>query len=279
MARHSRKNLKWKSAGFGLLACLCLAFVVAVGSGALSKPAPAAPGAAQEFYDSTSERAAQAAAEDLAKRQAAYDDVSVEVPIPGDGTVDYLLVGDSLANGAAATSAPSSFRELIRAQLSSRGAMKSVLAGKAGQGVDLIAPQALAAGDGFDVIVVEVGTNDVKTSAPTHEEVEAFTISYREFLAALRAKSPGAALICLGPWRDAKVAAEYESTIEVACNEQSGKYRALSEHYKTAENRWRDGVMPDGTPVDNFHPSDEGHADIASEVLSALRLDGARPGA
>lgn len=231
----------------------------------------------QEYYDSIPSRAAQAEADELAKKQAAYDAASVDVPTPSDGTVDYLLAGDSLSNGAAATSPERSFREVIGSKLSAGTPVEIVLAGKAGQGVDLIAPQALEAGDDFDVIVVEVGTNDVTTSAPTAAEAEAFSNSYRTFVAGLRVKSPRAALVCLGPWRDAKVGAEFEAAIATVCEEQGGKYRPLSQHYGVAENRWRDGVMPDGTPVDNFHPSDLGHADIASEVLGALRLDGARP--
>lgn len=133
------------------------------------------------------------------------------------------------------------------------------------------------AGSDFDVIVVEVGTNDVPTSEPTEAEAAAFRDSYTRFLAELRSQSPGAALACLGPWRNADSGSAFEESIDVTCNEQSGKFRALSQHYTAKGNRWHDGVMPDGTPTDNFHPSDLGHSYIASEVLSALRLDGARP--
>ncbi|MCC3266566.1 SGNH/GDSL hydrolase family protein [Arthrobacter gengyunqii] len=229
--------------------------------------------------DNTEARAAQAAADQLAERQAVYDAASIDVPVPDDGVIDYLLVGDSLANGAAATTPALSFREIVGAQLAAKATVNSVLAGKAGQGIDLIAPQALKAGSDFDVIVVEVGTNDVTTSNPTQAEAAAFADSYIRFLSELRSQSPAAALVCLGPWRNADVASAFEEAVEVACTEQGGKFRALSKHYTVKENRWRDGSMPDGTPTDNFHPSDLGHADIASEVLSALRLDRARPSA
>lgn len=251
---------------------------VALLTGCSSGPPPATP-EAQAFLDSTEEREAQKVADELAAAQAAYDAISVDVPSPNDGVIDYLLVGDSIANGGAATVPERSFRELVASQLAKRGPVETVLAGKAGQGVDLIAPQALAAGGGFDVIVVEVGTNDVKSSEPTAEEVVAFTKSYNSLVASLRDRSPSAALVCLGPWRAASVGAGFEAAVEAACVAQGGKYRPLSQHYTVKENRWREGVMPDGTPTDNFHPSDDGHADIASEVLGALRLDGARPAA
>lgn len=247
-------------------------------SGCDSGPPPATP-EAQAYLDGTEDRESQRAAEEMATKQAEYDAASVEVPAPDDGVIDYLLVGDSIANGGAATVPERSFREVVASQLATRGPVETVLAGKAGQGVDLIAPQALAAGGGFDVIVVEVGTNDVKSSAPTAEEVGAFTESYNSLVASLRDRSPSAALVCLGPWRAAKAGAGFETAVEAACVAQGGKYRPLSQHYTVKENRWREGVMPDGTPTDNFHPSDDGHADIASEVLSALRLDGARPAA
>lgn len=61
--------------------------------------------------------------------------------MPSDGVIDYLLVGDSLANGAAATIPGLSFRELVGARIAAEGKAELVLAGRAGQGVDLIAPK------------------------------------------------------------------------------------------------------------------------------------------
>lgn len=201
--------------------------------------------------------------------KADYDAKTVAVPFPTGRPLNYLLAGDSLANGSAATTPDKSFRELVRAALATRGPVTSALAGKPGQGVDLIAPQALAAGSNFDVIVVEVGTNDVRRITP-----QAFAVAYDRMLASLRLQSPKAALVCLGPWRDTKVGGEYASAIERTCPVYSGRYRSLTQHYTQAVNRWTTGVMSNGLPAeDNFHPSDTGHFEIASEVANALRLE------
>jgi len=216
---------------------------------------------------------AYAASEDarLAEQaRANYDAKTVAVPAVTDRPLRYLLVGDSLANGAAATEPAKSFRELVATALHKQAPVETTLAGKAGQGVQLIAPQAAATTGSFDVIVVEVGTNDAGKT-----DVAAFRTSYTAMLADLRAKSPAAALVCLGPWRDEKTGLAYSEEIMKACAASNGKYRDLSPLYNTAINRWTTGVMSNGQPAeDNFHPSDTGHYEIAAQIRNALRLDG-----
>lgn len=208
-----------------------------------------------------------------ATAKAAYEARTVAVPFQKDRALKYLLVGDSLSNGAAATVPAKAFREVVKAKLGEYGPVESALAGRAGEGVKLIAPQAVAAGAGFDVVVVEVGTNDAGETP-----VAEFADRYEGMIRTLREQSPKAALVCLGTWRDEKMGAADNAVIEKTCKAFGGRYRQLSQHYTISTNRWTTGVMSNGKPaLDNFHPSDAGHEKIAGEILNALRLDGEKP--
>jgi lysophospholipase L1-like esterase len=253
------------------IAMLAVAAVAVLAFTAVALFMPRAqPEAAPDIQAKADAMSKQVADDMAASAKAEYEAKTVSVPFPKDRPLRYLLVGDSLANGAAATAPAKSFRELVGAGLGQHAQVEPVLAGKAGQGVELIAPQAIKSGDGFDVIVVEVGTNDAgKTDAG------AFGSAYSKMITELRTQSPTAALVCLGAWRDEKMGAPYNAAIESACAAANGRYRSLSQHYSVAVNRWTTGIMSNGQPAeDNFHPSDTGHFEIASEVLNALRLDG-----
>lgn len=178
-----------------------------------------------------------------------------------------LYAGDSITAGYGATGAAKSFRELTLAALRKEGKVEPAVAGEPGQTTAEAAPAVSAAGEGFDLVVVELGTNDtIKTPS-----ISTFTSDYRALIAEIRAKSPKAALICAGAWNEPKKANPYDAVIESTCKASGGQYRALNGFFTTEINRWVDGVMPDGTEIDNFHPSDTGHKAIAQQLMTAVR--------
>lgn len=268
--RRSRKRRARIIAG-STAAGLAVIAATIVGTTVPAREAPA-PSVSdiQARADAFSEKVAN---EMNATAKAAYEARTVAVPFQKDRPLRYLLVGDSLSNGSAATVPAKAFREVVKSKLGERGPVESVLAGRAGEGVKLIAPQAVEAGGGFDVVVVEVGTNDAGQTP-----VAEFADRYEGMIRTLRAQSPKAALVCLGAWRDEKMGAADNAVIDKTCKAFGGRYRPLSQHYTISTNRWTTGVMSNGKPAeDNFHPSDAGHEKIAGEILNALRLDGEKP--
>lgn len=269
MSRSSRRRARRLSIAAGIAALVLIAGLVA-GIFLMPKPDYQMTDEDRQLAARASAAASAAEAERVQAVKAAYEASTVAVPVLKGRALRYLLVGDSIANGSAATTPDKSFRELVKSALGKKGAVESALAGRAGQGVELIAPQGVAAGAGFDVIVVEVGTNDAD-KLPVAE----FAPAYKAMLDKLRAQSPSAAMVCLGPWRDDRMGGPYADAIAEACPTVGGRYRGLSQYYTQAANRWTTGVMSNGKPAeDNFHPSDTGHSNIAAEVLNALRLDG-----
>jgi acyl-CoA thioesterase-1 len=270
LSRSSRRRARRLSIAAGIAALVIIAGLAA-GIFLLPKPGYTMTDQDRQIAAKASAAASAAETQRVQQAKAEYEAKTVAVPAVKGRAQRFLLVGDSLANGSAATVAAKSFRELVKSALGKRGAVESVLAGKAGQGVQLIAPQAAETGGGFDVVVVEVGTNDADRT-----EIPEFTAGYKAMLAQLRASSPSAAMVCLGPWRDDKMGGPYAAVIAKACAGVGGRYRPLSQHYTVATNRWTTGVMDNGKKAeDNFHPSDAGHEKIAGEILNALRLDGA----
>lgn len=186
---------------------------------------------------------------------------------PTDRPLRVLFAGDSITVGAFATSDDRNFRGLVTAALSAGGPVKDTRIGDSGLTTAEVLPEVAGAGDGFDLVVVELGTNDVAESTP-----EQFAVDYPAMLDALRQRSPDALLVCAGPWggpnderrRD-------EGIVAKACTERGGRFVGLVDLYADQANRYPETmVREDGVTVDDFHPNDAGHAAIARAILGVL---------
>ncbi|MEO5317577.1 SGNH/GDSL hydrolase family protein [Arthrobacter sp. CC3] len=209
----------------------------------------------------------QVADEKAAAEKKHVEDTTVKVEYPSKSPLRVLFAGDSLTAGYATTAPALAFRELVAAELGKTGAVAQTVAGKPGQTTAEAAPEVAAAGADFNLVVVELGTNDVIKSNPA-----TFTTDYKALLASIRAKSPTAPMVCLGGWNSAAKAKAFDAVIESECTAAGGKYRVLSGKFVVEANRWANGLLPNGTKADNFHPSDKGHAVIAQQVMSAIRF-------
>jgi acyl-CoA thioesterase I len=184
-------------------------------------------------------------------------------PSPVQQPLRVLLIGDSLADGAYASTQDARFGSIVRMELARRGPVELTTAAVPG----IMAGQMLSrvpSGAVFDVVIAELGTNDVgRTAAGT------FAADYGTVLDALAAQSPQARLVCLGPWGRPDAVGGYDGAVAAQCRQHAGAFRPLGALFE--ENRWKDGKLPDGRVVDDFHPNDAGHALIAAQVMDALR--------
>lgn len=209
----------------------------------------------------------QVADEKAAEVQKHLEDTTVKVAFPEGAPLRVLFAGDSLTAGYASTAPELAFREVVARELGKTGAVEQVVAGKPGQTAVEATPEVSRAGDDFGLVVVELGTNDVIKSDPA-----TFAADYKALIASIRATSPAAPMVCLGAWNSAAKAKAFDQVIETECAAAGGKYRDTSAKYVMEVNRWANGLMPDGTKADNFHPSDKGHAVLAQQVMSAIRF-------
>lgn len=215
----------------------------------------------------------QAFSEKVAAEKAAAEKAVLEATTvlakPADGkALKVLYAGDSITEGYGATAPAQNFRELTLASIRQTVPADPTVAGKSGQTTAQATPAALAAAGPFDLLIVELGANDVINTPDT----QAFRDAYQALISGLREKSPNAGLVCLGPWGDKKKADPYDVIVQGICEAAGGQFRTLGTYYNTEVNRWVKSVMPDGTKTDNFHPSDTGHAAIAKQALSAIRF-------
>lgn len=134
----------------------------------------------------------------------------------------------------------------------------------------------------FDVVILCVGGNDVVRGIPT----PAFARAYRRLVAAVRAAAPAAQLVAVGV-PDVSISplfADHARTVhalayadDIAARgivaDAGGRYVDLFS--LTRQAREAAGFLSQ----DRFHPSDEGHAQIAAKTLPAVEaaLDAEHP--
>jgi acyl-CoA thioesterase-1 len=176
------------------------------------------------------------------------------------------VVGDSLAYGYYASEPAKAWPSRLRTALERYGAVSEEVDAGPGETAGEALVRAVPGGD--DLIVVELGTNDVKRHTGA-----SFAATYRSLLRRLAQESPRAVLLCLEPWGPQAPVAAYSATIERLCREAGGKAASISGIYSTAANRAKAGVpFFDGTSHDDFHPDDQGHAAIAHLLVSMIQF-------
>ena len=184
----------------------------------------------------------------------------------GHGDWRIGVVGDSLAYGYYASEPARAWPARLRIALQRHGAVSEEVDAGPGEAAGEALVRTVPRGD--DLIVVELGTNDVKRHTGA-----SFAATYGRLLRRLAHESPGAVLLCLEPWGPQAQVAEYSATIERLCRAAGGKAAPISGIYSAAANRAKAGVpFFDGTSHDDFHPDDQGHAAIAQLVVSMIHF-------
>lgn len=209
--------------------------------------------AAAEKHDEDQKRKIQAARTEL-------------VAFPASRPLRLLVIGDSISDGAYTTSAGKQYRSILKAALARHGDVEMTTVAVPGSTTGGMLSR--VPGQSYDLIVTELGTNDVQKT-----RVADFTRNYRALLKSLLTESPQAGLVCLGPWGTPAATEQSSAVVKQLCEQNKGQFRDLATFYINGKNRWVDEVMPNGRKVDNFHPNDRGHSLIAEAALDALRFD------
>lgn len=155
------------------------------------------------------------------------------------------------------------------ANLEKSGPVEAATIGKSGRMVSEVEPEISGDAGGHDLLVVELGTNDVYKSTP-----DAFSVDYPKFLDAVRKESPKAALVCAGVWKSGSPAGlSIDQVIEVECEQRGGRFVPLAAYYADPANQSKPGVTHwDGGVTDGNHPNDAGHRKIADALLSLVTV-------
>lgn len=213
-------------------------------------------------------RAAAAAASESAAAAPPSASAPIKLTRPATGPLRVLFAGDSITAGAFAPTDAQTFRGQVVTALQKNGPVTPTRIGNSGLTTAQVFPDVAGAGDGFDLAVVELGTNDVpKTSIPD------FQRDYTGLLDAVRQKSPHAVLLCLSVWgEDSPKVQQMNKAIATDCTQRSGGYVPISDLYGDPANRGPAGTIrkSDGAVLDDFHPNLAGHTAIAQKVLAGL---------
>ena len=192
--------------------------------------------------------------------------IAVEWPV--GRPLEVLFAGDSITTGSYTTSEGTAFRNVVTDALSAAGPVAPSTAGAFALTTQQVLPDVLDDDNAYDLVVVELGTNDVlDTDLPT------FRHQYPAFLSAVRERSPDAVLLCAGVWEDGVPSVVFDVVIRTACEQADGRFVALKPLYDDPANRGPAGELRyDGAVSDDFHPNDAGHAAIADALVSQLAL-------
>jgi lysophospholipase L1-like esterase len=259
------KKRRWQVAGVGVLAVAA----VGVAGFALLRPLePAAPsidvGRAEAVQEKFLADQKAEAARVLAANQ------PIIVTRPQGRPLSVLFAGDSLTVGRDASSVETSFRGLVTKKLTAGGLVEPVRIGDSGKTVAEVKPEMDVVQGASDIVVVELGTNDVYETSPS-----VFADNYPAFLAQARKSSPKAALICVGVWQSSPTGAAMDAVIDSACQQAGGRFVSLSLIHANPPMRSSPGVPHfAGGKTDGAHPNDLGHSEIATAVLGKITLRG-----
>lgn len=184
---------------------------------------------------------------------------------PSDRPLRVLVAGDSLSTGQYASSEDKGFKSVVLAGLGERGPVEAQRVGASGE----IARQAIDDLDRIqgpiDFALVELGTND-----PSKSDLAAFTTDFPLLLTAIQEAAPGAPMMCLGIWANAKQSQPFDEVIERECRSRGGAFVKITDIYDRGIPASRgpvDSATDSGALRDGFHPNNAGHRAIAERVL------------
>lgn len=179
----------------------------------------------------------------------------------GDGLVQTMIVGDSLAAAFFATTEEDGFAHLVEEAI---GPVEVSTTARAHQTLATVAGVTDVPSK-VEVAVIELGTNDVGMQTP----LTAFQTQYEGLTRAIRAESPRARLVCIGTWTG--WGDMYDRIIEDACVAVDGSYVDAQPLFTEAANRGPVGRATFVGPGDDFHPNNAGHRAVADAVLAVLQ--------
>jgi acyl-CoA thioesterase-1 len=177
-------------------------------------------------------------------------------PAPEPGP-SVLVVGDSITGGYYASVPDRAFTALLDDGNVDTVAVPGARAFRVAAAVE---EQVV---DAYDVVVLEVGANDVGKSTMAE-----WRSGYRRLLDAVAASSPGADVVCLGPWNAPRPSRRYEAVVRELCADAT--YLPLSDLYATPGLRGPAGVETSLGASDGFHPNDAGHRAMADLLLGEV---------
>jgi lysophospholipase L1-like esterase len=183
------------------------------------------------------------------------------LPTPA-GPLRVSIVGDSIAAGHYASTPDKRFRALLLSGLSARGPVSPVE--PAATGTSALST-AVALPNGVDLVVLEVGTDDMRT-----ESVSDFQTAFGALVAEVHTASPHAELICAGTW--SATGGLYDAVVQHACTGASSRYVPLQSLYDTPACHGPAGKNGYYGVSDGIAPNDDGHRAIAAALLGAVGL-------
>lgn len=186
---------------------------------------------------------------------------------PTDRPLQVMFVGDSLTRGSYATSESLTFPALVTAGLEAGGEVATETVGRSGvMASEVMSEQLVADTAPADLVVVELGTNDVSRST-----AQRFAVDFPALLDQIRERSPRALLLCAGPWEFPERAAPFEQVAQSACTQRGGLYVPLARLFADSSLHAAEGdEAAGGIAADDFHPNDAGHRAIADALLGVL---------
>lgn len=210
----------------------------------------------------SSRRAAEAAAS-----SSAADAAKVHVSLPSGRPLQVLFSGDSVTHGFYATSRSKTWPALVAGKLG--GSVTVANTAIPGYTVTDGLKEPIPAG--IDLAFVMYGNNDIDKST-----LAAYRRDYALLLAHIRAKDPQAQIVCVSPWESAAYtahgssAAQFAAAARQACTAAGGHFVDVMSLFTSTLNAQVGAPYAEGTAPDNAHPSDAGHALIASTVLAQI---------
>jgi lysophospholipase L1-like esterase len=191
--------------------------------------------------------------------------------------VQLAVIGDSLAfgTGAGDTSGGFAFR-MYRAIAADRPGSEITNAAIGGStAADVLRLQVARLRERrFDVVILCVGGNDVVRGIPTR----VFARDYRRLVAAIRSTAPSTELVAIGV-PDVSISplfAEHAGSVRklAQSDDRAAREAVAAEGGRYVELFALTGRARDAAGFlsqDRFHPSDEGHAQIAAKALPAVQ--------
>jgi acyl-CoA thioesterase-1 len=245
---------------WGKLACTAAALMLTVaGCAAPAQPADENIQAKADAYSAKVEN------ELAAKVKAAAEALTVRVPFPKDRPLRVLFAGDSLTAGYYASTQAKGFSRLVTAKLETRGEVEVEFGSKAGATLSTVGNM-VSVPSGLDLAVVELGTNDVSKKTPVRE----FAKQYAALLGKVKAQSPKVAILCVSVWQGMAAGDPYNLAVREQCAAKGGKYVDVNNVYTRPGNRGPAGVKTWVGASDEFHPSDQGHKDLANAIIGRI---------
>lgn len=193
--------------------------------------------------------------------------VRARATVPTGEPFRVAFIGDSLDAGLYATDRRRGFHPLMVDVWRSGGTVVDTPLNSLGG----TAEKALRNNElpgGQHLIVVELGTNDVMRT-----DHSTFRRDYEQLVDRLVAASPGAGLLCVGPWRPREAARRFEIIIKDTCEVRGGAFRSISDLAENEDLRGPEDEPTEFGRSDAFHPNDRGHRAIAERLIGAVAVD------